>query len=111
MAIFPVLGQSYSSSRKALPDVKVDVADDGTAHAQSFYSKTQYELNIIFPLLSNTEQSSIQDFYNTNKALEFVFNRAADGLDYTVIFLAEPDFNKVNHNNWVVTLKARGVLL
>lgn len=111
MAIYPELFQAYSSARVPVNNIKTEVAADGTVRAQNNYSATVYNFSIIHPYLTTAEKDSIQTFYNTNKALPFTFNFAKDSADYTLIFLGEPNFNKVTANYWTVTTKAIGTLV
>ena len=111
MATYPVLDQSYSSTRKALNNVKTEVAADGTIRGQNNYSKTVYNFSIVHPYISDTEQASVQTFYNANSDVSFTFNYAKDGADYTLIFIGEPEFNKATANYWNVTTKAIGSLV
>jgi len=108
MATYPVLKQSYSSTRSAISNVKIEIAADGTQRGQNNYSKTVYNFNIMHPYLTDDEQTSIQSFYDANSDIPFTFNYAKDLENYTLIFTQEPDFNKVTYNRWDVTMKAIG---
>ena len=110
MATYPVLDQDFSSTRKAVNNIKTEVAADGTLRAQNNYSATVYQFNVVHPYISDTEQASVQTFYNANNDVSFTFNYAKDGADYTLIFLGEPEFNKMTANYWNVTMKAMGTL-
>lgn len=110
MATYPDLDQAYESSRVALNNIKTEVAADGTLRGQNNYSATVYNFSIVHPYITTAEKESIETFYNANSDISFTFNYAKDSADYTLLFLGEPNFNKVTASFWIVTTKAIGSL-
>ena len=91
MADYPSLSVSVNSSATPVSGIVSERGADGTLRGQVLHAD-KLEFNVIHSYLTSAQVTTLQNFYDTNKALSFNFTWPLDGETYVCIFLDRPQW-------------------
>ena len=98
---YPAYGQSWDSTEEVLTGVTLDRASNGVPKVRSFFTADKKVFNLVHPVCTNSEKTTLVAFYASNKLTSFTFVWAADGATYTVIFgEGGPRYTPLPGNRW-----------
>ena len=89
MAAYPSLAQLVGSTEEWVDDVEVDRAVGGSTKARSFFPAKKRRFTIKH-VLTAADRSTLQTFYNTNRALAVTLTWTGDSQAYTCLFEQAP---------------------
>lgn len=100
MADYPDLPISPQSTANPISGLIFNRGVDGTLRAQNVHT-TKLDFNIIHEVLTDTERSTLVDFYNSNKDVVFNFTWPIDNVTYTCLFKSRPKFTSIGQGKYV----------
>ena len=111
MADFPDLVQLYGSQFVSSDGFKVTRSVSGVPKIRSYYTTTsnQIKLQLYLDEAGNGDKTTLEDFYNTNKKLEFNFLWKADNVTYTCRFTKAIQYKIQQGGHWVATVQMETV--
>lgn len=86
METYPNLGQAISSSFTSNSGRVLDRASNGIIRARSYYTENKKTFTVVHSAITSAQKSIIEDFYNANKDIAFLFISMLDNITYTCIF-------------------------
>jgi hypothetical protein len=94
VAAYGTWGQLVGSTEEWIDDIQIDRAANGATKARAFYSAKKRRWTLKH-LLTASELSALQSFYDTYRVSANTFVWSGDGTTYNVLFESAPTFNRL----------------
>ena len=101
--VYPNFDQLVGTEGIAQSGIRIDRASNGDVRSQVLYSSDRWEFTVKH-LLTSSQKTTLDDFYSTNKELEFTFPWDDDGEGYNCIFVDKPRYTLVGPSLYDTTV-------
>lgn len=108
MANYPTLPQSTGSREEWIDPAIVEYSRAGGAKIRRLQGAKKRAFIVEHRFLTNTQKTTLETFYDTNRAISLTFAWAdAPGTTYTVVFADQGElaFSREPGNYWNVTVR------
>jgi hypothetical protein len=100
VASYPAFLPWKGSDEQWADPILVSRARSGGVRARRLATEKKKVFKLVHGGLTTADKATFETFYDTNRALTFVFTWSGDGNDYTCIFGAEIKWTPTNTFTW-----------